>query len=232
MLSTVRRRRALFLSSASTAVLSSLRRPKFYSDGPSISEASSTAPPPSPAPPSPTCLIWIPKWTSTSLSLSPKNSKAVQQLSSGEAPGSDAIPAEVYKHGGPQLMDHLTAPFQEMWRQGEVPQDFTDATIVHLHKQKGNRQLCDNHRGISLLNIAWKIFARICLNRLTNHLEEGLLSDCQCSFRRHRGTKYMICIHEVLKQIQSRWGSLVWKSSSADYFWCLEGSIVASTFIF
>nr|VZI07880.1 unnamed protein product [Spirometra erinaceieuropaei] len=66
--------------------------------------------------------------------------RAVQQLSSGKAPGSDAIPAEVYKHGGPLLMDHLTALFQEMWRQGEVPKDFKDATIVHLYKRKGNRQ--------------------------------------------------------------------------------------------
>nr|VZI19998.1 unnamed protein product [Spirometra erinaceieuropaei] len=43
--------------------------------------------------------------------------KSVQQVSSGKAPGSDAIPAEIYKHGDPQLMDHLTALFQEMWRQ-------------------------------------------------------------------------------------------------------------------
>nr|VZI01895.1 unnamed protein product [Spirometra erinaceieuropaei] len=101
--------------------------------------------------------------------------RVVQQLSSGKAPGSDAIPAEVYKYGGSHLMDHLTALFQEMWRQGEVPQDFTDATIVHLYKRKENRQLCDNHRGISLLNIVRKIFARILLKRLNNHLEEGLL---------------------------------------------------------
>nr|VZI20178.1 unnamed protein product [Spirometra erinaceieuropaei] len=114
--------------------------------------------------------------------------RAVQQLSRGMAPGSNAIPAEVYKHGGPQLMDHLTALFQEMWRQGEVPHDFKDATIVHLYKRKGNRQVCDNHRGISLLNIAGKIFARILLNRLNNHLEQGLLSEIQCGFRRHRGT--------------------------------------------
>ncbi|BHF72245.1 hypothetical protein SprV_0401530900 [Sparganum proliferum] len=60
--------------------------------------------------------------------------RAAQQLSSGKEPGSDAIPAEVYNHDGPQLMDHLTALFQEMWRQGEVPQDFKDATIVHLYK--------------------------------------------------------------------------------------------------
>nr|VZI45849.1 unnamed protein product [Spirometra erinaceieuropaei] len=118
--------------------------------------------------------------------------RAVQQLSSGKAPGSDAIPAEVYKHGGPQLMDHLTALFQEMWRQGEVPQDFKDSNIVHLYKRKGNRQACDNHRGISLLNIAGKIFARILLNRLNNHLEQGLLPESQCGFCRHRGTTDMI----------------------------------------
>ncbi|BHF61921.1 hypothetical protein SprV_0100490100 [Sparganum proliferum] len=118
--------------------------------------------------------------------------RAVQQLCSWKAPGSDAIPAEVYKHGGPQLMDHLTALFQEMWRQGEVPQDFKDATIVNLYERKGNRQVCDNHRYISLLNIAGKIFVRILLNRLNNHLEQGLLPESQCGFRRHRGTTDMI----------------------------------------
>ncbi|VDM02135.1 unnamed protein product [Schistocephalus solidus] len=101
--------------------------------------------------------------------------RAVQQISSGRAPGSKAIPPEVYKHGGPQLMAELTTLFQEIWRQGQVPQDFKDATIVHLSKWKGNQQLWDNHRGISLLNIAEKIFAPILLNRLNGHLEQGLL---------------------------------------------------------
>nr|VZH94532.1 unnamed protein product [Spirometra erinaceieuropaei] len=126
--------------------------------------------------------------------------RALQPLSSGKAPGSDAIPAEVYKHGGPQLMDRLTALLQEMWRQGEVPQDFKDATIVHLYKCKGNRQVCDNHRGISLLNIAGKIFARILLSRLNNHLEQGLLPESQCGFRRHRGTTDMIFAARQLQE--------------------------------
>nr|VZI36144.1 unnamed protein product [Spirometra erinaceieuropaei] len=126
--------------------------------------------------------------------------RAVQQLSSGKALGSDAIPAEVYKHGGPQLMDHLTALFQEMWRQGKVPQDLKDATIVHLYKRKGNHQVCDNHRSISLLNIAGKIFARILLNRLNNHLEQGLLPESQGGFRRHRGTTDMIFAARQLQE--------------------------------
>nr|VZI13615.1 unnamed protein product [Spirometra erinaceieuropaei] len=141
--------------------------------------------------------------TNVDLDLPPslqETTRAVQQLSSGKAPGSDAIPTEVYKHGGPQLMDHLTAFFQEMWRQGEVPQDFKDATIVHLYKRKGNRQVCDNHRGISLLNIAGNIFARIILNRLNNHLEQGLLPESQCGFRRHRGTTDMIFAARILQE--------------------------------
>nr|VZI27895.1 unnamed protein product [Spirometra erinaceieuropaei] len=129
-----------------------------------------------------------------------ETTRAVQQLSSGKAPGSDAIPAEVYKHGGPQLMDHLTALFQEMWRQGEVPQDSKEAATGHLYKRKGNRQVCDNHRGISLLNIAGKIFARVLLNRLNEYLEQDLLPESQCDFRRHRGTTDMIFVARQLQE--------------------------------
>nr|VZH99929.1 unnamed protein product [Spirometra erinaceieuropaei] len=112
----------------------------------------------------------------------------VQQLSSGKTLGSDAIRVEIYKHGGPQLMEHLTALLQKIWCHGEVPQDFKDATIVHLYKRKGGRQICENHGGIPLLNRAGKIFVRIVPNRLNHHLEPGLLPENQCSFHRHRET--------------------------------------------
>ncbi|VDL85957.1 unnamed protein product [Schistocephalus solidus] len=122
----------------------------------------------------------------------PETIRAVHQISSGKQPGSDAIQPEVYKHGWPGLMAELTTLFQEMWRQGQNPQDFKDATIVFLYKRKGNRQLCNNHRDILLLKIAGKIFVRILLNRLNGHLEQGLLPESQSCFRRHRGTTNMI----------------------------------------
>nr|VZI24063.1 unnamed protein product [Spirometra erinaceieuropaei] len=52
-----------------------------------------------------------------------ETTRSVQQLSSGKAPGLGTIPAEVYKHGCFQIMYHLTALFQEMWRQGKVRQN-------------------------------------------------------------------------------------------------------------
>ncbi|BHF67574.1 hypothetical protein SprV_0301060100 [Sparganum proliferum] len=100
----------------------------------------------------------------------------------------------------PRLTDFLTALSKETWRQEEVPQDFKDATIVHLYKSKENRQICDNHRGISLLNIVGKFFARVLLNRLNHHLEQGLLSVSQCGFRRHRGITDMISTSRQLQE--------------------------------
>ncbi|VDM04019.1 unnamed protein product [Schistocephalus solidus] len=97
-------------------------------------------------------------------------------------------------------MAELTTLFQEMWRQGQVPQGFKGATVVHLSKRKENRQLCDNHRGISLLNIAGKIFARILLNRLNGHLEQGVLPESQFGFRRHRGKTDMIFAARQLQE--------------------------------
>ncbi|VDM02792.1 unnamed protein product [Schistocephalus solidus] len=125
---------------------------------------------------------------------------AVLTISSGEAPRSVVIPLNVYKHGGPRLMAELTTLFQEMWRQGQVPQDFKDVTIVHLYKRNWNWQLCDNHRGISLLIIAGKIFTRILINQLNGHLEQGLLPESQCGFRRHRGTTDIIFATRQLQE--------------------------------
>ena len=113
-------------------------------------------------------------------------------MSSGKAPCADAIPAEVYKFirpGGVPMTEKLTELFQCMWREEAIPQEFNGASIIHLYKRKGNSQVCDNHRDISLLCIAGKILAKILLNRLNVHFDQkGLMPESQCGFRKDRGT--------------------------------------------
>ena len=41
--------------------------------------------------------------------------KAIKLLSSGKAPGSDAIPAEIYKAGGTPVAKKMTELFHIMW---------------------------------------------------------------------------------------------------------------------
>ena len=132
----------------------------------------------------------------------PETRKAIQHLSSGKAPGTGAIPAEVYKAGGLPMAEKLTELFQCMWRKEAIPQDFKDASMIHLYKRNGNPQVCDNHRGISLLSIAGKILAKILWNRLNAHLDQaGLIPESQCGFRKDRGTIDMIF---KAKQLQEK----------------------------
>ena len=93
------------------------------------------------------------------------------------------------KQKGPPVLQKLTELFHIMWRKEAIPENFKDATIIHIFKRKGNPQVCYNHRGFSLLSIAGKILARVLLNRLNEHLEHsGLLPNRQCGFRKDRGT--------------------------------------------
>ena len=73
-------------------------------------------------------------------------------LSSGKAPGPDAIPAEIYKDAGGSLSIKLHSLFLLVWQQEKIPQEYKDAAIIHLYKRRGNQQDCNNHSGISLLS--------------------------------------------------------------------------------
>jgi hypothetical protein len=85
--------------------------------------------------------------------------KAIRKFFCRKAPGADAIPAEIYKAGGPALSQKLTELFASFWSTEALAQEFKDASIVHLYKRKGNRGDFNSHRGISLLSFAGKILA-------------------------------------------------------------------------
>ena len=83
-----------------------------------------------------------------------------------------------------------------MWEREQIPKDLKDAAVITIFK-KGDRNACGNYRGISVLSIAGKIFARILLNRLQVVAEE-ILPESQCGFRQPRGTIDMIvCARQI-----------------------------------
>ena len=127
--------------------------------------------------------------------------KAIDSLASGKAPGNDGIPPEVIKAGKEtSLLEHLHELLLQCWEEGSVPQDMRDANIITLYKNKGDRSDCNNYRGISLLSIVGKTFARVMLNRLQT-LAERVYPEAQCGFRAERSTIDMIF---SLRQLQEK----------------------------
>ena len=78
----------------------------------------------------------------------------------------------------------------DVWRECEVPTDWRDAVLVPLPK-KGDLSLCDNWRGIALLEVVGKVVARVLQERLQK-LAEDLLPESQCGFRKSRSCTDMI----------------------------------------
>ena len=118
--------------------------------------------------------------------------KAIDSLSSDKAPGNDGIPPEIIKAGKDSSLIHrLHELLIDCWEEGTVPQDMRDAKIVTLYKNKGDRSDCNNFRGISLLSITGKVFARVVLNRLQK-LAEKVYPESQCGFRASRSTIDMV----------------------------------------
>ena len=127
-------------------------------------------------------------------------SKAIDKLACGKAPGADGITPDVIKLGKSSLLPHLHDLLCLCWSDGAVPQDLRDSKIVTLYKNKGDRSDCNNYRGISLLNIVGKVFARVALARL-HLLAERVYPESQCGFRTARSTVDMIF---TLRQLQEK----------------------------
>lgn len=128
-------------------------------------------------------------------------SKAIDSLANGKASGSDNIPPEVVKLAkGSSFLEHLHILLLQCWEEGAVPQDMRDAKIITLYKNKGERSDCNNYRGISLLSIVGKAYARVMLNRL-QILAERIYPEAQCGFRAGRSTIDMVF---SVRQIQEK----------------------------
>ena len=126
--------------------------------------------------------------------------RAIAGLKDGKGPGEDGIPAEVWKHVGNNLFSRLQQLITNAWKVGSVPQALKDASVVTIYK-KLDRTDCRNYRGISLLSIAGKIFARILLNILCTHITQKVVPETQCGFRGKRSTVDMIF---CLRQLQEK----------------------------
>ena len=121
-------------------------------------------------------------------------------MKSGKACGEDSIPGEVLKACKEVLLPELYKLLCLIWQEGAVPQELRDAKIVTLYKNKGDKGDCNNYRGISLLSIVGKVYARVVLKRL-QILAERVLPESQCGFRGGRSTMDMIF---TLRQLQEK----------------------------
>ena len=90
---------------------------------------------------------------------------AVASLKKGKSVGVDNISTELVQAGWETMTDVLTEICNRIWRTGEWPTPWSQSLIITLPK-KGNLQLCQNYRTISLIRHSSKVMLKVILNRL------------------------------------------------------------------
>ncbi|KAG0726185.1 LINE-1 retrotransposable element ORF2 protein [Chionoecetes opilio] len=78
--------------------------------------------------------------------------------------------AELLKAGGEAMIRGLHAVLTAVWQSGTIPPDWKRGLVAPIWKGKGDRQDCNNYRGITLLSVPGKVLAHLLLTRIRSHL--------------------------------------------------------------
>ena len=113
---------------------------------------------------------------------------AIKKLKNNKAAGLDGVSSEFLKAAEDSIVPFLTKLFNNMFNIGYFPEKWCQSVIMPLFK-KGDHNLPDNYRGISLINVTSKIFTSIVNKRLYTWSEkENKICDEQAGFRRKFST--------------------------------------------
>ena len=130
--------------------------------------------------------------------------EAVARMKRGKATGDDHLPVEIVKEAGEEALRLLLDIMQESYRNESVPQDWQLAVINPIFK-KGDKALCGNYRGISLLSHCGKLYSSIIEKRLRT-LVENKLGEWQYGFRPGRSTSDLLFVMKMIMEKSWEWG--------------------------
>ena len=106
----------------------------------------------------------------------------IRVLKNGKAPGLDDIQTELIKQFGPQARDWLLRFFNNCTDTKKIPKLWRQAKVVALLKSGKDPSVAKSFRPISLLCLTYKLFERLILNRIAEHVDAKLIPE-QAGFR-------------------------------------------------
>ena len=127
--------------------------------------------------------------------------KILRALGINKAHGHDEISIRMLKLCDKSIIPSLSLLFQNSIDTRTFPDTWKKSNIVPVHK-KGDKQIVDNYRPVSLLCILGKIFERIIFNSIFEYLEENnLLCPNQSGFRPSDSCENQLLsiLHEIYK---------------------------------
>ena len=127
---------------------------------------------------------------------------AVKNLKNNKSCGIDSILNEHLKSTIHKMCPIYVKLFNLIYDTGLVPDSWTVGNILPIYKNKGNINLAENYRPITLLSCFGKLFTAILNARLNKYMEEmGGIESCQAGFRKAFSTTDNLFILQSLLEL-------------------------------
>jgi hypothetical protein len=91
----------------------------------------------------------------------------------GKSGGIDGITDEIMKADMEKTTRYLDKLFTAIRNEEVIPPEWNKGLIVKIPK-KGDRSVCDNYRGITLLSVLCKVFSKVVIQRIQEEVEKQL----------------------------------------------------------
>lgn len=114
-------------------------------------------------------------------------SRALETLKKGKTTGPDGFSVEFYLHFSNLLLPRLLHLYQSFLLSGKTEGTFQEAMICLIYKEGRDHKLCKNYQPISLVNVDYKVFAKVLALRL-DPIIPSLAGKEQCGFVKGRLT--------------------------------------------
>jgi len=79
-----------------------------------------------------------------------------------------------------RLLNRMYGPVRQIWEEERISEEWKETIIVPIHK-RGDRDRCENYKGIALGNAAYKILSNITLGKIKPYIEK-VMGDYQNGF--------------------------------------------------
>ena len=120
----------------------------------------------------------------------------IKKLKNRKSPGTDGIPNELLKYGGPELASKLSQLFNKILKETETPEEWHNSITIPIFK-KGQKTCPENYRGITLLNTTMKLFTGVLKDKLERHITNA---EEQQGFTKGRSTTDAVFIIKQIKE--------------------------------
>jgi sorting nexin-29 len=117
----------------------------------------------------------------------------IKGLKKSTAPIENGITAELPKYEGRTLWRKIYNLIIIAQENEDMPADWQTAVLCPTYK-KGDKLQCKNYRGISLLNVTYKIFTNI-ITQYPEIYTEEILGDYQCRFT----TNQILTLRQIIE---------------------------------